>query len=39
MFFSFLNFFANFNNYINKISVKKLNIFIILYLDQILIYI
>ena len=30
---------ANFQSYINKILAKKLNIFIVLYLDNILIYI
>lgn len=30
---------ASFQGYINKIFIKKLNIFIIVYLDNILIYI
>lgn len=30
---------ANFQKYINKISTKKLDIFVIIYLDNILLYI
>ena len=38
MFFGLFNALATFQRYINKILVKKLNIFIIVYLDDILIY-
>ena len=33
-----LNALAGFQNYINKILIKKLNVFVIVYLDDILIY-
>ena len=39
MFFNFSNAPATFYRYINKILAKKLDIFIIIYLDDILIYI
>ena len=39
MFFRLSNTPAYFQNYINKILAKKLNIFVIVYLDNILIYI
>ena len=39
MFFSLFNILANFQDYINKVLAKKLNIFIIVYLDDIFIYI
>ena len=39
MFFSFFNTLVIFQEYINKIFSKKLDIFIIIYLDNILIYI
>ena len=39
MFFRFSNILAIFKKYINKIFVKKLDIFIIIYLNNILIYI
>ena len=38
MFVGLLNALANFQGYINKILTKKLNVFIIIYLDDILIY-
>ena len=38
MLFSFFNALATFQGYINKILVKNLDIFIIVYLDNILIY-
>ena len=38
MFFGLFNAFANFQGYINKILAKKLNIFVIIYLDDIFIY-
>ena len=37
MFFDFFNTVAIFQKYINKILLKKLNIFIFVYLDEILI--
>ena len=37
--FGFSNTLANFQGYVNKILVEKLNIFITIYLDDILIYI
>ena len=39
MFFGLTNIPANFQKYINKILTKKFNIFVIVYLDNILIYI
>ena len=39
MFFGLSNAPASFQGYINKILAKKLNIFVIIYLDDILIYI
>ena len=39
MFFGFYNALVSFQGYINKIVAKKLNIFIIIYLDDMLIYI
>ena len=39
MFFSFFNALTTFQKYINKIFAKKLNIFITVYLDNILIFI
>ena len=39
MFFRFFNISVNFQSYINKILAKKLNIFIIIYLNNILIII
>ena len=39
MFFKLFNILASFQGYINKILVKKLNIFVIIYLDNIFIYI
>ena len=39
MFFDLTNVPANFQEYINKIFVWKLDIFVIMYLDNILIYI
>ncbi len=39
IFFDLTNVSATFQDYINKILIKKLNIFIILYLDDIFIYI
>ena len=38
MLFRLLNVSANFQDYINKISVEKHNVSIIVYLDNILIY-
>ena len=38
MLFGLSNALASFQGYINKILVKKLNIFIIVYLDDIFIY-
>ena len=38
MFFGFFNAPANFKKYVNKILADKLDIFIIVYLDDILIY-
>ena len=37
--FSFFNALATFQEYINKILAEKLDIFVIIYLDDILIYI
>lgn len=39
MFFRFFNILAIFQSYINKIFIQKLDILIIKYLDNILIYI
>ena len=39
MSFRFFNASASFQDYINKVLVKKLDIFIIIYLDDIFIYI
>ena len=39
MSFSLSNMPASFQDYINKILAKKLNIFVLVYLDDILIYI
>ncbi len=39
MLFGFFNALASFQSYINTIFVEKLNIFIIMYLNNILIYI
>ena len=39
MFFDFFNILVTFQKFINRILAKKLNIFIIIYLDNILIYI
>lgn len=39
MFFGIFNTLANFHKYINKMLAKKLDIFVILYLNNILIYI
>ena len=39
MLFDFSNTTANFEGYINKIFAKKLDIFVVMYLDDILIYI
>ena len=39
MFLRLLNALASFQGYINKILAKKPNIFVIIYLDDILIYI
>ncbi len=39
MLFGFSNIATSFQNYINKILAKKLDIFIVVYLDDILIYI
>ena len=38
MSFGLLNTLANFYDYINKILAKKLNVFVIIYLNDILIY-
>ena len=38
MSFSFFNALVIFRSYVNKILAKKLNIFVIIYLDNILIY-
>lgn len=38
MFFDFSNILASFQSYINKIFAKKLDIFVVVYLDDILIY-
>lgn len=38
MFFGLFNTSASFQGYINKIFIKKLDIFIIIYLDDIFIY-
>ena len=38
MFFSFLNTFASFQSYTNKIVAVKLNVFVIVNLNNILIY-
>ena len=38
MLFELSNALANFQDYINKILIKKLNIFIIVYLNDIIIY-
>lgn len=39
MLFSFSNVSASFQNYINKILAKKLDIFVMIYFDNILVYI
>ncbi len=39
MFFEFPNTLASFQGYINKILAEKLDIFVIVYFDNILIYI
>ena len=39
MFFRLTNVLATFQGYINKILIKKLNVFVIIYLDHIFIYI
>lgn len=39
MFFGLFNIPANFQGYINKILVKKLDIFVVVYLNNIFIYI
>ena len=39
MFFGLFNTPATFQDYINKILAKKLDIFVIIYLDNILIYV
>lgn len=39
MFFGFSNTSTNFQDYINKILAEKLNIFVIVYLDNILVHI
>lgn len=39
MFFGLFNATASFQAYVNKILVKKLNVFVVMYLDDILIYI
>ena len=36
--FSFFNALASFQSYVNKILAKKLDVFVIVYLDTILIY-
>ena len=38
MLFGLTNILATFQGYINKILVKKLNVFVIVYLDDIFIY-
>ena len=38
MFFELFNILASFQSYINKILAKKLDIFVIVYLDDIFIY-
>lgn len=38
MFFSLFNIPASFEDYINKILAKKLDVFVIIYLNDILIY-
>ena len=38
MFFEFFNAPASFQSYMNKILAKKLNIFVMVYLDNIFIY-
>lgn len=38
MFFGFSDAPANFQKYINKILAKRLNVFIIIYLNDILVY-
>ena len=38
MFFDFSNIPTTFQGYINKILAKKLDVFVIIYLDDILIY-
>lgn len=38
MLFGFSNVLASFQSYINKILIGKLNIFVIMYLDDIFIY-
>ena len=38
MLFGLFNILASFQNYINKILAKKLDIFVIVYLDHFLIY-
>lgn len=38
MAFGFLNILASFQNYINKILTQKIDIFVIIYLNNILIY-
>ena len=38
MLFGLLNILAKFQSYINKILAKKLDVFVIFYLDDILIY-
>lgn len=39
MFFELFNTLANFQSYVNKIFIKKLDIVVIVYLDNIMIYI
>ena len=39
MFFSVFIIFANFQDYINKVLVEKINIFIIIYINNIMIFI
>ena len=39
MFYSFFNTFANFQDYVNKILVKKCDVLVIIYLDNIPTYI
>ena len=38
MYFSLLNALASFQGYVNKILIEKLDVFVIVYLDNILIY-